>query len=114
MDTKIKNNIGPEEFGISASEAEKARNYAAFLVAEERKVCAKVGEDLANEIEQLRAVIQKLALTEPLAYINKKQCAVSFMTGEYGDDWVPVIERPNAEFSGWLKAVRLDRMVRGY
>ena len=37
MDTKIKNNIGPEEFGIAASEAEKARNYADFLMAEERK-----------------------------------------------------------------------------
>jgi len=50
MDTKIKDNIGPEEFGISASEAEKARNYAAFLVDEEREACAQMCKDKAKTI----------------------------------------------------------------
>jgi hypothetical protein len=37
MTTKLKDAVGPEDFGILAAEAEKARNYAAFLVAAERE-----------------------------------------------------------------------------
>ena len=50
METKIKDHIGPEEFGISAAEAEKARNYAAFLVNEEREACAQMCKDKAKAI----------------------------------------------------------------
>jgi hypothetical protein len=37
MTDKMKDDVGPEDFGISALDAEKARNYADFRVATERE-----------------------------------------------------------------------------
>lgn len=44
MTATLKNDVGPEDFGISTMDAEKARHYAAFLVAAERERCAQVCE----------------------------------------------------------------------
>ena len=48
MTAKLKDDVGPEDFGISALDAEKARHYAAFLVAAERERCAKLCDDEAR------------------------------------------------------------------
>jgi hypothetical protein len=37
MDAKHKENVTPEDFGISGDDAQKARYYADFLVAKERE-----------------------------------------------------------------------------
>jgi len=47
MTATLKNDVGPEDFGISTMDAEKARHYAAFLVAAERERCAVTWEKLA-------------------------------------------------------------------
>jgi hypothetical protein len=49
MTTKLKDDVGPEDFGITAAEAEKARNYAAFMVAAERELCQQVCRRMSFE-----------------------------------------------------------------
>jgi len=46
MTATLKNDVGPEDFGISTMDAEKARHYAAFLVAAERERCAKLVQNM--------------------------------------------------------------------
>ena len=43
---KLKEEITPEDFGINAEDAQKARDYADYLVAAERERCAKIADDM--------------------------------------------------------------------
>ena len=61
MTTKLKDDVGPEDFGICAQNAEKARHYADFMVAKERERCAAVEAALKADacIEALRAIVEQ-------------------------------------------------------
>ena len=49
MEFEHKDRIEPEDFGLRGDEAQKARYYADFRVAEERERCAKLCEQLSND-----------------------------------------------------------------
>jgi hypothetical protein len=63
MTTKLKDDVSPEDFGIPASEAEKARNYAAFLVAEERDLWNAMAKKLMSEVHSSDERYMKMLTT---------------------------------------------------